>query len=93
MKKTILALAAAATITVGTLSAPSPAAARNGWIPGIIGGIIVGTIVGTAIASHPGWYTYDDYDEDAGPGCYWARRAWRDENGNVHYGRPRRFCD
>jgi hypothetical protein len=60
---------------------------------GILGGVIVGAIIGNAIASHPGYYTYDDYGEYAGPNCYWARRAWRDQDGNVHCGRPRRFCN
>ena len=95
MKKTILAIAAAATIAASILS-PTPAdAQRRGWGlgAGILGGVIVGAIIGNAIASHPGYYTYDDYGEYAGPGCYWARRAWRDQDGNVHYSRPRRFCD
>jgi hypothetical protein len=92
MKKTILALAAAATIAASTL-APTSADARGGFLPGLLGGIVVGAIVGSAIASHPGYYRYDDYDEYAGPNCYWARRAWRDEDGNVHYSRPRKFCD
>jgi len=94
MKKTIFALAAAATIAVSTLS-PTPAdAQRRGWGlgAGILGGVIVGTIIGTAIANHDGYYRYDNY-RDAPPGCYWARQAWRDEYGNVHYGRPRQFCD
>jgi hypothetical protein len=93
MNKTILALAAAATIAASTLAPNSAEARWRGFVPGIIGGIVVGTIIGSAIASHPGYYTYDDYDEDAGPGCYWARRAWRDDEGRVHYSRPRRFCD
>ena len=95
MKKIILALAVTATIAASTL-APTPAdAQRRGWGlgAGILGGVIVGAIIGNAIASHPGYYTYDDYGEYAGPGCYWARRAWRDPDGNVHYSRPRRFCD
>ena len=95
MKKTILALAAVATIAASTL-APTSADARwrgGGLLPGIIGGIVVGTIVGSALSNHPGYYTYDDYGEYAGPNCYWARRAWRDEDGNVHYSRPRKFCD
>ena len=92
MKKTILALAAAATIAVGTLSTPTPAAARNWLVPGIIG-LGAAVIIGSALADHPGYYRYDDYDEYAGPNCYWARKAWRDEDGRVHYGRPRRFCD
>ena len=96
MKKTILAIAAAATIVVGTLAAPTSAdAQRRGWGlgAGILGGVIVGAIIGNAIASHPGYYTYDDYGEYAGPNCYWARKAWRDQDGNVHYSKPRRFCD
>jgi hypothetical protein len=95
MKKTIFALAAAATIAASTLS-PTTADARPrglGLGLGILGAVVVGTIIGNAIANHPGYYTYDDYDEYAGPGCYWARKAWRDEDGRVHYSRPRRFCD
>ena len=97
MKKTIFALAAAATIAVSTLS-PTPADAqwRNGGIGlGILGGVVVGTIIGNAIANHPGYYRYDDYYGDAPYDCrgYWARKAWRDQYGNVHYGRPQYFCD
>lgn len=98
MKTAILAIAAAATIAVGTLTTPTTANAQHhghgGAIGlGILGGVIVGTIIGSAIVNHPGYYTYDGYGEYAGPGCYWARRAWRDPDGNVHYSRPRRFCD
>ena len=95
MKKTIFALAAVATIVVGTLSAPTPADARwrgGGIGLGILGGVVAGAIIGSAIANHDGYYRYDDY-RDAPRGCYWARKAWRDEDGNVHYGRPRQFCD
>lgn len=95
MKKTIFALAAAATIAAATLS-PTPADAQRrglGLGLGILGAVVVGTIVGNAIGGHPGYYTYDDYGEYAGQGCYWARKAWRDEDGNVHYSRPRKFCD
>jgi hypothetical protein len=95
MKKTILALAAVATIAVSTLS-PTTADARNrglGLGLGILGAVVVGTIIGNSIANHPGYYTYDDYGEYAGPNCYWARKAWRDQDGNVHYSRPRKFCD
>jgi MFS family permease len=95
MKKTIFVLAAVATIVVGTLSAPTPADARwrgGGIGLGILGGVVAGAIIGSAIADHDGYYRYDDY-RDAPRGCYWARKAWRDEDGNVHYGRPRQFCD
>jgi MFS family permease len=95
MKKTILALAAAATIAAATLSAPTTADAQRrglGLGLGVLGGVVLGTIIGTAIVNHDGYYRYDDY-RDAPQGCYWARKAWRDEDGNVHYGRPRQFCD
>jgi MFS family permease len=94
MKKTIFALVAAATIAASTLS-PTPADARwrgGGIGLGILGGVVAGAIIGSAIANHDGYYRYDGY-RDAPYGCYWARRAWRDEDGRVHYGRPRQFCD
>ena len=99
MKKTILAIAAAATIAVSTFSVPTPADARNrglGLGLGILGGVMVGAIIGNAIANHPGYYTYDGYYGDAPYGCpyggYWARKAWHDNEGNVRYGKPRYFC-
>jgi len=101
MKKTILALAAAATIAAATLSAPTTADARwrggGGIGLGILGGIVVGAIIGNAIVNHPGYYTYDGYYGDAPYGCpgggYWARKAWHDDEGNVRYGKPRYFCN
>jgi anaerobic selenocysteine-containing dehydrogenase len=98
MKKTIFALAAAATVAFGTMTAPQPAQARCfgcGVGLGILGGVVVGSIIGNAIANHPGYYRYDDYYGDAPYDCrgYWARKAWRDQDGNVHYGRPQYFCD
>ena len=93
MKKTIFALAAAATIFAATLSTPADARWRGGGIGlGILGGVVAATIIGTAIANHDGYYRYDEYG-DAPRGCYWARKAWRDPDGYVHYGRPRQFCD
>ena len=64
MKKAILAIAAAATLAVGTLSAPAPAEARCvGCAVGL--GVLGGVIVGGAIAN-----AY-------GPRCYWTRhRVW-----------------
>jgi hypothetical protein len=98
MRKTIFALAAAATIVAGTLSAPTTADARwrgGGVGLGILGGVVAGAIIGTAIASHPGYYTYDDYDAEPPYDCpgYWARRPIRDSYGNVvGWSRPRYFC-
>jgi len=101
MKKTIFALLAVATIAAATLAAPQSAQAQRwrggpGIGLGILGGVVAGAIIGSAIANHPGYYTYDDYYADAPMDCpyggYWARRAWRDDYGNTHYGRPRYFC-
>ena len=50
MKKSLLALAAVATLAI---SVASPAHAENGWVPGVAAGIIGGAIVGGAIASSP----------------------------------------
>lgn len=95
MKKTILAVATCAVLAAATL-APTTADARKRGLGiglGILGAVVAGAIIGEAIAAHPGYYTYDDYDRPAPEGCYWARRAWRDDDGRVHYGRPRYFCD
>jgi hypothetical protein len=102
MKKAILAIAAAATIAAGTLSAPAPAEARciGCWIGG---GIVGGAILGAAIANSypryapaPGYVVYDGYAEPypvACPGGFWARRPVRDGYGNVvGYSRPRFVC-
>ncbi len=97
MKKTMFALAAAATIGLGTLAAPQQAEARCfgcGVGAGIIGGLAAGAIIGSAIASHPGYYGYE-YDGPAPVACdgYWARRRMYDAYGNfVGWSRPRWFC-
>jgi hypothetical protein len=54
MKKTLMALAAVATLAVSTAS---PALAwRGGWGPGIAAGLIGGAIIGGAIATSPYYY-------------------------------------
>jgi hypothetical protein len=71
MKRTVMALAAAATIGVTALAAPSPAEARwrGGWGPGIAGGLIGAAIIGglasSAYAYGPG-YGYYDYPYSGG---------------------------
>jgi hypothetical protein len=96
MKKAILALAAAAIIAAGTLSAPTSADARwrgNGVGLGLLG-LGAGIAVGAAIASHPGYYAYE-YDGPAPVRCdgYWARRPVYDRFGNqIGWSRPRWFC-
>jgi hypothetical protein len=63
MKKTLMALAAVATLAVSTAS---PAQAWRGWWgPGLAAGLIGGAIVGGAIASSPYYY-------GPGPGYYYG---------------------
>jgi hypothetical protein len=62
MRKTLMALAAVATVAVSALAAPAPAHAQRGLGAAIAGGIIGGAIVGGAVAG-PGYYGY-------GPGYY-----------------------
>ena len=90
MKKAILAIAAAATITVGTLSVPTTADARChgcGIGAGIAAGVIGGAIIGGAIANSGPRYVepvpvYGPppprvYYEDEGPVCHVERqRVW-----------------
>ena len=106
MKKTILALAAAATIAAGTMTAPTAADARChgcGVGLGVAGGLVAGAIIGGAIANSqpryapaPGYVVYNGYYEPyptACPGGYWARRPMRDRYGNVvGWSRPRFIC-
>jgi len=106
MKKAILAIAAAATIAVGTLSMTGTADARcrGACGAGIAAGIIGGAIIGSAIVnSNPGYYgpqpgyvIYNGYGAPypaSCPGGYWARRPLRDGYGNVvGWSRPRFIC-
>jgi hypothetical protein len=104
MKKVILAIAAAATIAVGSLSVPTAADAgcRNCGI-GVLG-LGVGLLAGAAIANSqpraygpaPGYVVYEGYGAPYPAGCpggYWARRPMRDGYGNVvGWSRPRFIC-
>lgn len=85
MRKTLTALATAATVAVAAVATPTAAEARHfGWRgPGLFGGLIAGAIIANAFAPryYGGYYGYGGY-----PGYYdscW-RRAW---NGwrVVHY--------
>jgi hypothetical protein len=91
MKRTLMAIAAAATLAVSTLAAPAPAHAQRGVAAGVAAGLIGGAIVGGAIASQNGYYGGPGYYGGgpayvAGPGyggCYmqrqrfWDGYAWR----------------
>jgi hypothetical protein len=107
MKKVLIALAAAATLAAGTMSAPTTADARCDGCAvgaGIIGGLAAGAIIGGAIAnSHPryapapGYVVYRGYYEPypvACPGGYWARRplAYDRYGSPIRWSRPRFIC-
>ena len=106
MKKALIAFVAAATLAVSTMSAPTPADARNrggAVAAGIIGGLAAGAIIGGAVANSypryapaPGYVVYEGYGAAYPVGCpggYWARRPRFDQWGNlVGYSRPRYFC-
>jgi hypothetical protein len=72
MRKTLTALATAATVAVAAVATPTTAEARHfGWRgPGLFGGLIAGAIIANAFAPRYYYnYGYDDYY-----GCW--RRAW-----------------
>ena len=108
MKKAILAVAAAAVIAAGTLSAPTATNAGCygcGVGAGVAGGLIAGAIIGGAIANSqpryyapaPGYVVYGGYGEPypvACPDGYWARRPIAfDAYGNpIRWSRARFIC-
>jgi len=99
MKKTLIAIAAVATIALSAIASPTPADAGNKTGLAIGAGVLGGLIVGGAIANsapayayprayYPvaGYEPYPVYAQPAPYGCpggYWARRPVRDQWGNV----------
>jgi hypothetical protein len=87
MKKTWMALVAAATLAVSALGTPAPAHAQRGLGAAVAGGIIGGAIIGGALAGPryygPG-YSYGPGYGYYGPayagyeGCYWQRQRFWD---------------
>jgi hypothetical protein len=63
MRKTLMALAAVATLAISAVAAPAPAHAQRGFGAGLAAGVIGGAIVGGALAAPYGYYGY-------GPGYY-----------------------
>src|SRR5258708_34252913 len=70
MRKTLMALAAAATLAVSAVAAPAPAQAQRGVAAGVAAGLIGGAIVGGAIASQNGYYGYGPSYYGSGYGYY-----------------------
>jgi hypothetical protein len=93
MRKTLMALAAVATLAVSAVAAPAPAHAQRYLGAAVAGGLIGGAIVGGAIAAGPGYYGYGPgyygrpYGYYGGPayvsaeGCYWQRQRFWDGYG------------
>jgi hypothetical protein len=76
MTKTLTALAAAATMAVVAIGAPTQANAQRWIVPGIIGGLAAGAIIGSATAPYyygPGPYYAPGYYGPGYGGCYWTR--------------------
>jgi hypothetical protein len=58
MRKSLTALAAAATIGTAAIAAPTSAEARWGWWGPALGGLAVGAIIGSALAAPAYGYGY-----------------------------------
>jgi hypothetical protein len=92
MKKTLLALAAAASLTAVTVSAPGTAQAGCWGCAvgaGVFGGLVAGTIIGSAVARPyyygPAYYGPGPYGPPPGPGCYYSRRTVWDPNVGAYH--------
>ena len=72
MRKSLTALAAAATVAVGAIATPTTADARWGWWgPALLGGFAAGAIIGSAFA-RPYYYGYGYGYPAYGYGGYYA---------------------
>jgi hypothetical protein len=108
MKKTLIALAATATIAVAAMT-PAAAGSKSGaFAAGAAVGLGAAIVGGAIINSQPayayprtyypvaGYEPYPVYARPAPYGCpggYWARRPMRDQWGNViGWSSPRYFC-
>lgn len=57
MRKSLMALSAAAVIGTASMAAPSPAQAHAWWIvPAIVGGVLVGGVIASAANPYPYGY-------------------------------------
>jgi hypothetical protein len=93
MKKTLMALGAAAALIVSAVAIPAPAHAQRGVAAGVAAGLLGGAIVGGAIASQNGYYYGPGYyspgyggpayvvDPGYGESCIWQRQRFWDGYG------------
>jgi hypothetical protein len=98
MKKSLIAIAAAATFGLATLAAPQQAEARGGRIAAGVAGLAIGGFLGAAAAANgpyyygPGPYRYAPGPVYYGADCYWTRQRFWD-GWRWRLGRPVRVCD
>jgi hypothetical protein len=94
MNRTMMALAAVATLAVSAVGAPAPAHAQRGLGVGIAAGLLGGVIVGGAIASSPYYYGPGYYGPGYGPGYgYYGRPAYVANDPYGCYWQRQRFWD
>jgi hypothetical protein len=79
MRKTLTALATAATVAAAAVAAPSAAEAHHFFFrgPGFFGGVVAGGLIASAFA--PRYYGYYDYPYYGPYGCgrqYWNGWGW-----------------
>jgi hypothetical protein len=93
VNKTLLALAAAASIAAVTVSAPAQAGCFGCAVgAGLFGGLVAGTIIGSAAAANappPGYYGPGPYGPPPGPGCHYTRRPVWDPYAGAYRPGPR----
>jgi hypothetical protein len=77
MRKTLIALVAAATVVATAFATSNKAEAWWGWwwFGAVVGGVVAGTIIGSAIAPRP-YYPYGYYGPYYGPYPYGPRCHW-----------------
>jgi hypothetical protein len=95
MRKTLMAMAAIATLAVSAVGTAAPAHAQRGFGAGVAAGVIGGAIVGGALAG-PGYYGYGPgygpgygyygggpayVADDYYGGCVWQRQRFWDGYG------------
>jgi len=97
MRKTLVALAAVATLAVSAVAMPAPAHAQRGVAAGVAAGLIGGAIVGGAIASQNPYYYGPGYAYGPGygygPGYYRGAPAYVVDDPGPCFWQRQRFWD
>jgi hypothetical protein len=75
MKRALIVLAAAATLSAAVMPVTPAHAGKGGAVAaGVIGGLAAGAIIGSAVASQPRYYAPAPvYVAPPPPRCYWTR--------------------